>query len=258
MKIGIIITTFLRPKLMYEIVNNILKYWHSDYILFIGDQSFKTEDEKMIGFSEFSENVKYNDKPVNWYALPYDCGLSYARNELFKRAQEAGCDYVFLSADSYKFTKVYDFKSIIEFLEISPERGLVGFVEEGKSTPNWCWDMELIPNDCFELSKPKRPKIEFQGLKFQPCNVTQNFYLAKTKMVIDVPHDNELKLCEHEDIMYRFKQAGWYVFFSDSIQCHYVNDKPTEYNEKRRRIYNIYKKKLQEKYKIKGWIRIRR
>lgn len=259
MKIGIIITTFLRPKLMYEIINSILQHWNKDYVLFIGDQSFKTDEEKLKGISDFNINIDNPcHYPIIYYNLPYDCGLSYARNFLFNKAKEADCEYVFLSADSYKFTQIYDFKSIINFLEAVPERGLVGFVETNKPDPIWSWDLKLISNDCFQLYKPKRPIIKYDNLKFQPCDVTQNFYLAKTKMVINVPHDNELKLCEHEDIMYRFKQAEWQVFFNDSIKCEYINYKPTEYNEKRRRIYNVYKKILLKKYNIKNWIKIDR
>lgn len=281
MKIGIIVTTFLRNDLLECIIASILSHWKNEYILFIGNQG--NIDEKHLKYLKntldlggfIGENsdlssiidpisqqtkkdalIAYNDR-IQYYSLPYDCGLSYARNFLFNRAKEADCQYVFLTADSYEF-KDYNLNPIIAFLESSPYYGLVGFVEEKKPDPRWCWDMELIPNDCFELFKPKRPKIEFQDLKFQPCDITQNFYLAKTTMVTEIPHDNELKLTEHEDIMYRFKQSGWKVFFNDSIACIYVNDKPQEYNEKRRRIYNIYKKKLQEKYKIRGWIKIRR
>jgi len=280
-KIGIIVTTFLRNSLLEQIIGSILTNWKDKYILFIGNQGILDENHlkylqnalNLQGFKAENSIINditgqstkkakidgllaYNDK-IKYYRLSYDCGLSYARNFLVQEANKVGCNYIFLTADSYEF-KDYNLEPIIEFLESNDKNGLVGFIEDGKSDPKWSWDLELVPNQHFLLKRPKQPIIEFKELKFQPCNVTQNFYLAKTKMLLDVPHDNDLKLCEHEDIMYRFKLAGYKVFFNDSIHCKYINQKPNEYSEKRQRIYNEFKKKLQEKYHIKGWIRIDR
>jgi GT2 family glycosyltransferase len=258
-KIGIIVTTFLRDPLMYKIVQSIIDNWKSEYILFIGNQSYQTDEEKIKADNDFRMKVtNINHVDMRYYMLPYDCGLSYARNYLVQKAHETGCNYIFLTADSYEF-KDYKLDTLIEFLESDINNGVVGFVELNKPTPEWQWDVKLIPNDCFLLTKPKRPVIDFKGLKLQPCDIVQNFFLAKTQVILDCQWDNELKLTEHEDFFYRLQNETKYkVFFNDSIKCFYVKDKPASYSEKRQRIYNIYKKKLQEKYHIKGWIRCQR
>jgi GT2 family glycosyltransferase len=254
MRIAIILTTFLRDELMYRIVNSIYDNWNKEYVLLIANQSYQTNEEKIKSTHKFMKRCSGKGLETHYYNLPYDCGLSYARNYLFKKAKELNCEYCFLTADSYEFQK-YNLNPIIEFLESNEKNGLVGFIELNKIDPKWCWDLELVPNKSFIISKPTRPIIEFKGYKYQPCDIVQNFYLAKTKMVIEVPHDNELKLCEHEDIMYRFKQAGWNVYFNDSIKCNYIKIKPEAYNEMRRRIYKEYKQKLMKKYNLSGWIR---
>lgn len=258
-KIGIILTTFLRDELMYKIVQSIINHWNRDYILFVGNQSYQTDKERIDGFSNFGSHI---DNPVRndirYYNLPYDCGLSYARNFLVQKAHEAECDYIFLTADSYEF-RDYDFTTLIEFLESNQYNGIVGFVEENKPDPNWKFDLELIPNDSFVLKRPRRGIVEFKNLKLQPCDVTQNFFLAKTKTLLECPWDNELKLTEHEDFFWRLKTNTTYkVYFNDSIRCKYVNDKPKDYNDKRRRIYTDYKQKLLQKYHLKNWIRVER
>jgi GT2 family glycosyltransferase len=258
-KIGIILTTFLRDDLMYRIVDSIVKNWKEEYILFIGNQSYETDEEQKQGYTRFLKQLNfYCDKNIQYINLPYDCGLSYARNFLCQKAHETGCNYIFLTADSYEF-KPYKLDTLMEFLESDKDNGIIGFVELNKPTPEWQWDVKLIPNDCFLLTKPIRPVIIYKDLKLQPCDIVQNFFLAKTQVILDCQWDNELKLTEHEDFFYRLKNETKYkVFFNDTIKCFYVKDKPAPYSEKRQRIYNIYKKKLQEKYHIKGWIRCQR
>ena len=258
-KIGIILTTFLRDDLMYKIVQSVLDHWNKDYILFVGNQSYQTDEERMKGFSNFGLNITNISRvDVRYYNLPYDCGLSYARNYLVQKAHEAKCNYIFLTADSYEF-RDYDFSKLIEFLESNKDNGIIGFVEENKPDPNWKYDLELVPNNCFLLKKPRRKIIEFKSLKFQPCDVVQNFFLAKTETLLKCSWDNELKLTEHEDFFYRLKnETSYKVYFNDSIRCKYINKKPKDYSEKRQRIYNVYKLKLQDKYKITSWIKVER
>jgi hypothetical protein len=258
-KIGIILTTFLRDDLMYRIVDSIIKNWKEEYILFVGNQSYQTDEEKLKGFSDFCLHLNdpahlVSDK-IQYYNLPYDCGLSYARNFLCQKAHESGCNYIFLTADSYEF-KNYKLDTLMEFLESDINNGIIGFVEENKTDPNWVWDLELILKQHFLLKTPKKPIIIYKDLKLQPCEITQNFFLAKTQVVLDSKWDDELKLTEHEDFFWRLKtKTNYKVFFNKSIQCKYIKDKPNQYNQKRQRIYNTYKKILQNKYNIIGWIR---
>ena len=190
-RIGIILTTFLRDDLMYRIVDSIIKNWKEEYILFIGNQGYRTDEEKIKADNDFRLNItNINHVDIRYYNLPYDCGLSYARNYLVQKAHEAGCNYIFLTADSYEF-KDYKLDTLMEFLDFDINNGIIGFVELNKPDKNWVWDLELKPKDCFLLKRPTRPVIIYKDLKLQPCDIVQNFFLAKTQVILDCQWDNE-------------------------------------------------------------------
>lgn len=257
-KIAIIYTTFLRDKLMYQTVQSILDNFPNDCILLIGNQSYKTDTERLDGFSNFNVN---NDNPchfpISYYNLPFDCGLSYSRNFLVKKAQELGCKYVLITADSIKFTKKYNFELIINFLKEKEKRGIVGLGLDNRQY--WIYNMELIPGKFFKLNKDNLKAVNSQGIQFTSCEVVANFFLAKTQCLIDNQWDNELKLVEHEDFFWRLKQnTNWKVYYTDYIKAQYINQKPKKYLEFRQRMYTEFKQKMQKKYGITGWLQYER
>lgn len=260
-KIAVIITTFLRDELLQKTVNRLIENWNEQYVVFIGNQSYQTEEEKLKGFSDFCLNLDdpthLTDNKIQHYSLPYDCGLSYARNFLVEKANESGCDYILLMADSLQVSKIYDFSNIIGFLEEDNNRGIVGLDIQDRCA--WEHDLSLIEGESFYLSIPKREPIKYKELSFQPVDICRNFFLAKTKVLLESKWDNELKVTEHEDFFYRLKiNTNYKVYFNNSIKCIYIKDKPSEYNKKRRRIYTEFKRKLLNKYNIKNWMKVER
>jgi len=255
--IAIIYSTFLRDELMYQTVQSILDNFLNNCILLVGNQSYKTDGERLNGFSNFCAN---NDNPchfpIEYYNLPFDCGLSYARNFLVQKAKSLGCKYCILTADSIKFTEKYNFEPIINFLEEKDNRGIVGLGLDNRQY--WVYNMELIPGHFFKLNKDNLKIINSQGIEFISCEVVANFFLAKTQCLIDNPWDNNLKMAEHEDIFWRLKQTKWKVYYTDYIKAQYINNKPTEYLKFRQRLYSEFKQKLQQKYKISGWLKYER
>jgi len=242
-KIAIIYTTFLRNKLSLETIQSIQPYLSEKMILLIGDQN-------KVGQGI---NHKYtNCKHTIYYELPFDCGLSYGRNYLVQIAQKMGIKYCLLTADSIKFTEKYNFDPIINFLEEKEERGIVGF--ELLDRQYWVYNIDLIPGLFFKLTKNNLKVVNNQEIQFTGCEVITNFFLAKTKCLIDNKWDNELKLAEHEDFFWRLKQTKYKVFWTNYIKAQYINQKNTEYNKYRRRLYYEFKQKLQQKYSITGWL----
>jgi len=252
-KIAIIYTTFLRDELELQTLKSIIDNWQDNYVLLIGDQGIKERDYKS---SFFSIQSKLKDKEIHRYILPFDCGLSYARNYLVQKAYKMGIDYCFLTADSIKFTERYDFAPIIRFLEEKEERGIVGF--ELLNRQYWVYNMTLVPNMYFHLVISKQKPILYNNIKFQSCDVITNFFFAKTKCLIDNKWDNELKLAEHEDFFWRLKQTKYKVFWTNYIKAQYINQKNEEYNKYRKRLYHEFKQKLQQKYNISGWLQYER
>jgi len=252
-KIAVIYTTFLRDDLAKKTLKSILNNWNSDYKLLIGDQSGgKSNGELFRYFVDYLQKNKKR-KCVSYYQLPFDCGLSYARNFLVKKAQELGCGYCLVTADSIKFTKKYKFDSIIKFMELKE-----GIVKVGFSLKNrvpWEFNMRLLPGECFELRLSSEKFLKYLGIEYQKVDICKNFFLAKTQLLLNIPWDNELSLLEHEDHCWRLKQVGYKTYVTNSINAEYIDDKPLEYKQYRNRMYLEYRKKLQQKYDIKGWVK---
>lgn len=244
-KIAIIYTTFLRPELVKQTLPSIVENTDNDIIILVGDQS-KENDVKDICKS-------LNNNKIQYIKLGFDCGLSYARNFLVEKANELGCKYCWLSADSIMFTNKYNINPIINFLEEDNKRGIVGVELYGR--PEWHRDIDLVKGKHFHLKIPTRPIITFQDIKFIPCDVIKNVFIAKTECLINNKWDNKLKLLEHEDFFWRLKNSEdfYQVFFTDYITTRYKDFKPNEYNKYRSRMHAEFRKKLQEKYKIVGW-----
>lgn len=231
MSIAIIYTTFLRDDLANKTTQSIYDYWN-DYILLIGNQNKKD----MIGS----------------FHLPFDCGLSYARNYLVQEAKKLRCDYCLVTADSIEFTDKYNFTPIIDFMETN-NVDKVGFKLDNRIS--WEYDMALIPGQYFELSKPSAEPIIYKGIKYQKVDICKNFFLAKTQTLLDIPWDNNLKLSEHEDHCYRLRQARCSTYVTDYISANYIDDKSPEYLKYRSRMYGEYRKLLLQKYGIKSWVK---
>ena len=249
-KIAIIYTTFIRDKLMYKTIQSIIKNWSNDYILLIGDQGNFTKKKK-----EFIIEITNQYKNIHYYKLDFDCGLSFARNFLVKKANKLKCKYCFLTADSIMFTKKYNLKPIIKFLETESKKGIIGFGLYGKTS--WERNIELIPGQCFYLKTLNKSAIIFENNKFQPCEICKNFFLAKTECLINNKWDNQFKLLEHEDYFWRLKNSNksYQVFYTDNIQGKYIYFKSSKYNYYRARMCSEFVYLLKKKYKIKRWIK---
>ena len=243
-KIAILITTFMRDDLLIRTVNTILKNWDDRFYILIGDQG-------SAGSKEWLYKKLKNQKKGKVIYLPFDCGLSHARNQLVTEAYYLSLKYVLLSADSIQFTNKYDFQPIIDFLNTDKDRGIVGFHLDG-SKGDWYRDLELIPGKYFQLNKPTREAIG----DFQPVDIVKNFFLAKTDCLLDNPWDRELCLCEHEDFAYRLKtETNWKVFYYPKLSALHVTEREGEYAKFRNRCYNEFQTKLKQKYGITGWVR---
>lgn len=237
--IAIIYTTFLRDELMARTIQSILNYLPKDSILLVGDQNPTQEKEQ-----------KYSN--ILYYKLPYDCGLSYARNYLIQKANEMEIPYILMTADSLEFTQSYDFQPIIRFLETN-NTAKVGFPIINRV--HYEYNMDLIPNKFFKFTKSEK-EIIFEGISFKKVDICRNFFLAKTKTFIDVPYDNELKLMEHEDHCWRLKEKGYETYFTNLISVRYIGTPTEQYKPFRNRMYHEFKKLLLKKYNIVSWVKI--
>jgi hypothetical protein len=249
-KIAILLTTFLRDNLLYEACDSIKQYAHDDYMLLIADQG-RASTVKTAYYEQLKKDIS-----CEVYALPFDCGLSYARNFLVEKAKEYNLSYCLLFADSLRFIQNYDFESIIEFLNSNTNYGIVGFPAH-QSPDNWRGSINLIPEQHFLIDIPKEPLINYKNITFLPVEQVSNLFLAKTNVLLENKWDNELKLMEFEDFFWRLKtNTSYKVFYTDYFYGLYTPQQHglPEYNEYRRRANGIYMQLLEKKYNIARWM----
>ena len=234
MSIPVIFTTIEREKLAIETFNNILEY---GFIPVLGIQTQKKTKDIIT-------------KKYAKIALPYDCGLSYSRNYLVEFVQKYyNSEFVIVSADSIQFENTKGLSMCIEFLTSGID--LIGF--DIKNRIAWEGNIDLIEGKHFLIEK-----MPLKETNFYSCEIVRNFFIAKTRSLLDVKWDNELKLAEHEDFFYRFKLAKKKVMWTNTVVGKYINHKPQKYNVLRQRMYDEFVKKLKDKWNISGWVRIKK
>lgn len=248
-KIAIILTTFLRDDLLRQAVNSIEYNWQDCWQLIIVDQN-PTEEKQHL----YKKHI--------YEAAPYNSGLSYSRNIGVKLASKLNIPYCLITADSIAFTQ--NLKNI-EYVanELSSfgykTLDLIGFDLENRI--KWEADLSLIPEKYFEMTFIDTEKTSDIYSVFHPvyfrvyrCDIVRNFFLATTESLLKVQWDNNLKMREHEDFFWRFKEADMNVGWTPMFSGKYIGTKDTDYHKMRTVNMNEGLRYLQKKYNIKGWI----
>jgi hypothetical protein len=87
------------------------------------------------------------------------------------------------------------------------------------------------------------------------CSIVRNYWIAKTESLIQVPYDEQLIMCEHEDFFYRVKQQGLIVGCTNLCSGTYNKGENTpEYDKIRETNFRIGKERLLKKYNLKSWV----
>jgi len=248
-RIAIIYTTFLREQLAERTVKSIIDNWCDNFTLLIADQRFQYKH------SWWNEAVEM--RHAEYAALPFDCGVSAARNFLVKRAWQRQIKYCLVTADSIEFVPetVQKIDRAEQFLKTHRQVGIIGF--DLKDRVPWEFYMDI--NDrAFVLTKnPAMYTDPATGLTIKECDICRQFFLAKTEALLQVQWDDALKTADHEDFFWRYKQAGYSVRWTADIVGNYIDYKPAEYLKYRKRMYSEFRKILQKKYNLTGWVEYR-
>jgi len=264
-RIAICIPTFLKDGILMETLNSILDVYDDRWVILIGDQNRK-EDwsfEKTAFYhsacAEAHKSLRNQDR-IKVHALPYNCGLSYARNELVALADQLGIKYCLMSADSIKFTEsMKNLNHLLKYLKYNKEFDidLLGLELFGRI--GWEANLEL-KNNRFELdfidTHPKLGLLDQycdNSLTIFNCEIVRNFFLATTESLLNVPWDNKGKMSEHTPYFLEYKKAGYKVGWTEYCAGKYVDFRNKQYNEIRMKNLHEGKKYYKEKYGLTSW-----
>lgn len=184
----------------------------------VGDQNKPEEREEQGG--------------VKTLVLPYDCGLSYARNTLVNMCT---APYVLLLEDDFEFTDETDIGKLRKLMDVRPDVGIVaGQVQQmGVSIP-----FEFIPTvrDGVLYHMPDTDLWwEYEGIKYKETGSAMNFALFRSEMFDDILWDADLKLREHQDFYLRFADTKWRLLYTPEVV---IKDAKTRFTPEYRELKN--------------------
>jgi hypothetical protein len=203
-KLTILITTFLRNNLLYKTIQTIVDNYNNNCIVIIADQGY-TDSEKDITIDYFASQI-----PLKYYKLPFDCGISIARNFLVQKAFELDIPYCLVMPDSIQFTRVYNFEQLFNKLD----------------------------NNSI---------INFKLKNVEPI-VLKDIFLAKTNLIGDL-WDNEMKIFEYELAFTECIKRGYKIEWNEDYNFKKVNSRSTEEYQTYCKRIKEYKKLSEQKLK---------
>ena len=265
-KIAIIIPTIHRDDILMETINSILDNYQDNWVILIGDQNKKEEWnlEKQLFYhsacAEAHSSLRNQDR-IKVHHLPYDCGLSYARNELVKLANHLDIKYCLVGADSIKFTKSMQYiNNLVKYLNHSPDFN-IDLLGLNLKNRNVGWEAWLDLKDSFILDFIDKTPITALFDKYcqnsftiWKCDIVRNFFLATTKSLLEAKWDGNLKMMEHEDFFWRYKQTGFKVGWTNICNGEYIGKKEGEYSKLRAKNMMESKEYLMKKHNLKSWV----
>lgn len=256
-KIAIILTTINRDKLLLETLESVIDVWQENWKVYIVDQNEEDSEEKQLWYKLIANEAhKEKDKKIEVLRVPYDCGISYARNAGVKKAHEDGFKYVILGADSIKFTKKME--RVNDLLHYMRRYDVIGL--DINNRIKWEAKLNLIKDSHFELDfiDTSCKTCSSSKIVIYNCDIVRNFFLAKTESLVNSPWDEDLKMREHESAFYEFKQKGYKVGWTKWCIGEYIGEKTkkdgSEYSKLRQKNWRDSMEVLKKKYNLKKWV----
>lgn len=214
MKCTAIIINFLREPYLWKCIDS-LKAMYPDIKIKVGENGEYTEAKK--------ERIE-SYKGSKYYDLPFDSGVCVGRNSLLKQVRTK---YVLVGDDDFMYNADAKVDQMVEFLEANPDYDLVGGrVYQNGSIQNYQGNFTLkngeLKIDKIDVENEEYKICAKSGLRYTKCDLTFNFFVARTKAVREVLWDEGIKVAyEHASFFIAMKEAGKTVAFSpDPVVIH--------------------------------------
>ncbi|MCX6785936.1 MAG: glycosyltransferase [Candidatus Komeilibacteria bacterium] len=239
-EVDFLITTFDRYPQLEKLLFSIREFYPMARI-FIADQSKKFYASY---YRALWKKLDFKNKPTA-YNLPYDCGLSYARNFLLNKTS---APYILLLEDDFVFTDKTNINKMMTILEMNPTIGaLGGEVLENGYPVRFChyWKQE---GDILYHVDDGDQWDYCDHIKYKKTGAVMNFTLFRRQLFNDVRWDEKIKIeGEHTDFYWRLSQTYWQVAFTpESAVDHNKIGNTADYKVLRKR--NEFLKILLEKH----------
>lgn len=193
-----VLISFLRPEYTKECILSLRReYGKSIKILVAENGEYNQELEKFI-----------KKNKGEYYVMPYDSGVCYARNRLVELAKT---EFVLVGDDDFYYTEQAGVDKMLKFLKSRKDFCLIGGrIRESGEIKNYQGHLEIGKD--FIHYKPlgdKFKKNKKSGIRYAEADITFNYFLARKDKIKKVPWDEKIKVAyEHSDWFLMIKKAG--------------------------------------------------
>ena len=197
-----IIVSFLRPEYMEKCVDSLHKTYPGIRII-VGENG------------HYNHQLHFQLKQINakYVLLPFDSGVCFARNRLM---DEVETDYVLIGDDDFFYDEGAKVDKMLSFLRKHKEFSIIGGrIQENEKLRNYQGYIKFELGSLILTPLDLKQNFQKSVLKYAPCDLTFNYFVARTKDIRNQRWDEKIKVAyEHADWFIGIQKAGVKVAFS--------------------------------------------
>lgn len=245
--IDFLITTMLRPNCLERLLKSIAEYYPLAKIT-IADQGkkFNSQGYKNMWKLMFKKGMKI--KPTAWN-MPFDCGLSVARNKLVNETKKP---YVLILEDDFIFTGDSDILKFKEIMETDPKIGVVGGkVIRGKQELHYEHKWERDGDKIKHIHDGNNWEYK-KGIKCKETGSVLNFALMRREIFKDVKWNEDIKIAgEHSAFYIDLDKTDWKVYYTPEVSIKSKREEKENPQYRKLRKRDKFLKRLFKQYNFK-------
>lgn len=206
------ITTFKRPKAVEKLLFSIADHYPMANV-YVADQNETLDRDfyKTLRNKLFDAGMH---KRVSIEHLPYDCGLSYARNHLVLTTPNK---YKLILDDDFEFTAETDIGQMVELLETFSNVGIVGGRVRQLGVDVHFEFMPVKRDGTIYHTPSKYPMRKHKSISYQRTGCVLNFALMRKDIFQYIRWDQNLKVTEHLDFYLRMAEVPYQVLYTPDV-----------------------------------------
>lgn len=207
------ITTMNRPQALERLLLSIAEHW-PDASVHVADQSEEFDAEAHTMLAERLLRAGLHRQPTV-HRLPFDCGVSVARNFLVEATPS---EYKFVVDDDGVFTEQTDIYSLAKLLDAHPQAGAVsGTVARHGRVANLGSRLVKQRRALLQVADTA-PYEELNGMRFKRVDCLPNCTMMRSALLAHVRWDPALKTAaEHFDFYLRVKETPFTVLYMPDV-----------------------------------------
>jgi GT2 family glycosyltransferase len=218
-KVDFCITTFKRPEAVAQLLRSIAPRY-PDAAIYVGDQGEVLDENLYDGLAEELSAAGLVTAP-DVRLLPFDCGLSAARNHLVTTTPR---EYKLILDDDFAFTDDTRIERFLRLLDTHPEAGIVGGnVHRDGEAELFDFRIDRTAGTTFRPIVDDSPYSVRDGVRYRETDCVVNFALIRRDLFDHVLWDPELKVGEHGDFFFRMLDTPYSVLHTPDVAVDHLH-----------------------------------